>query len=121
MGKFSEKFQRGVKGVMFNPKIYNADFGPLNRALKREKLQYDSLFWYSHPSLNVDAQLAAFAFAVLFRTKWTSNICHSNVSLHHFRRILQRHQAIFPVQRMASSTEDKSKVQHDMRKVKVCE
>ena len=79
------------------------------------------LFWYSHSSLNVDAQLAAFAFAVLFRTKWTSNICHSNVSLHHFRRILQRHQTIFPVQRTASRTEDLSKAQHDMRKVKVCE
>ena len=25
----------GGEGVIFNPKIYNADFGPLNRALKK--------------------------------------------------------------------------------------
>ena len=29
--EFSEKFQMG-EGVIFNPKIYVADFGPLNRA-----------------------------------------------------------------------------------------
>ena len=29
--EFSEKFQKG-RGVIFNPKIYIADFGPLNRA-----------------------------------------------------------------------------------------
>ena len=29
--EFSEKFQRGGE-VIFNPKIYVADFGPLNRA-----------------------------------------------------------------------------------------
>ena len=28
--EFSEKFQKGG-GVIFNPKIYIADFGPLNR------------------------------------------------------------------------------------------
>ena len=36
--EFSEKVQRGGGGVIFNPKIYVADFGPLNRALKREKI-----------------------------------------------------------------------------------
>ena len=43
MDAFSEKFQRGG-GVIFNPKNYMADVGPLYRALKRafrEKMQYD--------------------------------------------------------------------------------
>ena len=30
--EFSEKFQKGAGGVIFNPQIYIADFGPLNRA-----------------------------------------------------------------------------------------
>ena len=30
--EFSEKFHR--EGVLFNPKIYIADFGPLNMALR---------------------------------------------------------------------------------------
>ena len=29
--EFSEKFRMGEGGVIFNPKIYVADFGPLNR------------------------------------------------------------------------------------------
>ena len=40
--EFYEKFQGGE--VIFNPKIYIADFGPLYRALNRDfrgKLQYD--------------------------------------------------------------------------------
>ena len=39
--EFSEKFQRG-RGVIFNPKIYVAKFGPLNRAIwpwKRQLLK----------------------------------------------------------------------------------
>ena len=42
--EFSENFQGG--GVIFNPKIYVADFGPLYRAVKwvwGKKLQYDFL------------------------------------------------------------------------------
>ena len=44
MDEFSEKFQRGGAGgeVVFNPKIYISDFGPLNRAC-RKKLQYGFL------------------------------------------------------------------------------
>ena len=38
--EFSEKFQGGR--VIFNPKIYVADFGSLNRAF-RKKLQHDFL------------------------------------------------------------------------------
>ena len=30
--EFSEKFQSGGRGVIFNPKLYVVDFGPLNRA-----------------------------------------------------------------------------------------
>ena len=33
-------FQRG-RGVIFNPKIYVADFGPLNRAVMTKKLQHE--------------------------------------------------------------------------------
>ena len=44
--EFSEKFQRGGDGgqVVFNPKIYISDFGPLKGLLGHEiekKLQYD--------------------------------------------------------------------------------
>ena len=34
--EFSEKFQREGGGIIFNPKIYIADFGPLNRAFQHE-------------------------------------------------------------------------------------
>ena len=49
MDEFSKKLQRGGGGggVIFNPRIYIADFGPLNRALKRvlgkKYLHYDFL------------------------------------------------------------------------------
>ena len=33
MDEFSEKMRKGGGGVIFNPKIYFADFGPSNRAI----------------------------------------------------------------------------------------
>ena len=38
--EISEKFQRGG-GVIFNPKIYIAKFGPLSRAICLKNLQYN--------------------------------------------------------------------------------
>ena len=42
--EFSEKFQRRGGGVIFNPKIYIAKFGPLNRAFSAWKW-YKKVFW----------------------------------------------------------------------------
>ena len=80
MDELSEKFQRWGGGVIFNPKIYVADFGPLNRTFwawnwekfatwfsENERVGQRPfgtflkvhLFWWRHPSLTLENKIAS--------------------------------------------------------------